>query len=84
MSEEAHTALDDLREEVLSLEVESTDFRHRRKQLQPQASLFQRTAQKPRQMHILVIEHYPLAYLVTLFLTWLEDGPLHIMTPAIR
>ena len=37
MTEEAHTALDDLREEVLSLEVEVTESRHRRNQLQPQA-----------------------------------------------
>lgn len=36
MTEEVHTSLDDLREEVLSLEVEVTESRHRRSQLQPQ------------------------------------------------
>lgn len=43
MTEEAHAALDDLREEVLSLEVEVSESRHRRNQLQPQASFSQRT-----------------------------------------
>lgn len=37
MTEEAQTALDELREEVLSLEAEVTESRHRRNQLQTQA-----------------------------------------------